>query len=743
MRSELDSTTIGNDVSQADMDRLAKLIVTAGLNKDSQTVKSWMKSFALYSSGERDKFLEILEQYRRSGYSTSLDDIWQLDFDRKPVPFDVWLEDPYFMGKLGEELYPLWQEELKYILHPNSPVVQWALTGAIGIGKTYVALIATIYKGAYFCSCLKSPQKYFGLASDSEIVFGLFNTIMDNAIQVNFNQLARFIKSSRYFQEFAPSVIRYSKGQIYWPGKEMTLKIGSSELHVLGSNMFSYIMDEANFMKVTAENVDNQEEQQAYKIYNNASRRMKSRFQKYGINPGLAIIASSRLTQSSFLEDLMEKNEGNPEFHVSDYALWDTKGRDIYSPHTFRVQIGNERENSAVLDEVDTTDTDKMEWTAIPEKAKTPTPGMQYVDVPTDFYHEFLADVDGSLRDVAGIPTFGKSQLIWRVESILECRQTEREHPFLHEAHELPLMDNNADLGRCVKWDKITRIVEGVREPIFHPGAPRFIHVDLGLTKDSTGIAMVCPYDLATHTQYDPLSGQITETFSPKVFVDFALQIKPTKGDQIDIIKVTQFILNMRNFGFHLQRVTFDGFASETAIQFIKKEGGIIPSDVTKGSRGFNDKLRIETCILSVDRYDVQYRVFRDLLNQTSLDLYPHPRLEKELRALEHDPTANNGRGKVNHPPKGSKDVADALCGAAYNVVTAKTFNFHDPIKNVMDVGKPDVEDVMMKAITGDYEDVDRVTKLLPPAQKPANSPKLNTNKQDWMRELEGFGRHS
>lgn len=735
-KKKIDTSILSNDVHGKAMDDLAAKIVQAGTHGNKSDMDAWMKDFALFSSTEKQQFLDILEEYRKSGYSTALRDMWQLDYERQPVKFDEWLENPYYMGKLGEELYPLWQEELKYILHPNSGIIEWGLTGAIGIGKTYCALIAMLYKGAYLCSCLKNPQSYFGLAENSEIVFGLFNIQLDRATEVNFKQVGRFIRGSRYFQEHCPAVVTPSKGKIYWPARDMILTIGSSEFHVLGSNMFSYTMDEANFMKVTEANKDDQEQQQAYKIYNNASRRMKSRFEQYGMNPGLAIIASSRLHQSSFLEDLMEKRRDDPSFHVSDYALWDTKGRHRYSPGTFRVTIGNELRKSEILDTVDTTNRDKMKWAAKPEEAKEVPQGVDYLNVPCSFYYDFTSDIDGSLRDLAGVPTFGSSPLIWRVESVTECIDHSRSHPFLREWHELSMDDPEADLLGVVKWEELTKIKGGTRVPIYHPEQPRFVHCDLGLTGDAAGIAMVCPYGQTMKTEYDPYSGQVKESFRPKIWVDFMLQIKPVRGEQIDLTKIVAFVLNLRNYGFNLQRATFDGFASEMAIQIIRKASTV--PEKRRIKRGFDDKLDIESSVLSVDKTDTPYRVLRDLLNTGSISYYDYPIFKREVLKLDHD----TEKKKVDHLPNETKDVSDAVCGAAFGVVTARVPAPSNPV-DVRGQHRPTVEDEAMAAITADYSDKHRVTELIPAPKSPSKPRQLRSGRSGWQKQIENFGKYN
>jgi hypothetical protein len=734
---------VSRHFSQQELNNFTERLRLAAQAGDTKEVEFFMSKFKNFGPEKTNELWRLVEEFRDAGYSTALEGMWQIDFERQPVPFKDWVEDPYYMGNLGEELWPIWKKELEYVCHPDRNIIEWYLTGAIGIGKTFVSLIAQIYRGPYYCSCLRNPQKYFGLATDSEIVFGLFNTILDNATQVDFNQIARFVKSSGYFRDVCPAVVRHGKAQIYWPSKEMTLRVGSSELHALGSNLFGYMIDEVNFMKKPE--TKREEEHQAQQIYHHTTRRMKSRFQQHGSCPGLACIASSRQAQTSFLEGLMKDNKTNLQAHVSDYALWDTKGRDRYSTKTFRVLIGNERRKSEVLDELDTSGGDPLYYERIEDKAKKLPEGCQMIEVPTDFYFDFMRDIDGSLRDIAGIPTFGVSPLIWRVESVRECTDKSRTHPFTLDDVPLSMDDPEANLLGLVQWGQITQIQGGTHIPLHHPSAMRFAHCDLGLTGDAASIAMGCAYDQYIITHHDPETGQVTETFRPKIWIDFMIRIIPVRGQQIDLTKIVAFLLNLRNWGFPLRRVTFDGFASEMAIQILRK------ADSTPERKRVHQKIPdpsidLEADVLSVDKTDQPYRVLRDCLNAGAVSFYHYEIFEKEILALEHDPEAKSGKGNVDHPPGGSKDVSDAVCGVCYGVTTAKGGLPATPVPEGYGDRPPGEENVdvaVTNMILSDYPDRDRVQALMPPPKPEANpTHKLRSGRQNWMQEIEGFGKH-
>jgi hypothetical protein len=641
---------------EADIQRILDEFEKNGPKECAAALEETLREYGDGEEAEQQKILlRILIDPHLNRYPGQLrDSLVKLDYVEDPKPFDEWLYDEYYSGDLHHELWKSWQSELDKVCTLSNKVTEWYVTGCIGGGKTFASLVAQLYRGPYICSCLRCPQLFFGIAKDSEIVFGLFNAIKDNAARVDFAQLRRFVQASRWFATKCPATVTQSDCIIEWKSKTMMLKIGSSEMHALGANLFSYLIDEVNFMKTPECRDEN--EHQAYKIYHHTVRRMKSRFQQFGVCPGLACVVSSRASTSSFLEVLMEKNKGMPGTHVTDFSQWEAKPRNTFSEHIFRVAVGNKYRKSEVLDVVLTGGTpDTKVWRVDPTQAKEGPPGQAMLHVPVDFYFDFLRDIDGSLRDIGGVPTLAVNPLIQRTESVWECIDPKRRHPFLKEEHTLSLDDPESSLVNCVNWREIGKIVQGTWQPKHFPGLPRFAHVDLGLTGDCAAIAVGCCYDAYSLTKTDLLTGQPTEDFMPKVWVDFMIRIRPVKGEQIDLGKITTFLINLRNYGFWLQRVTFDGFASHTSIQTILK-ANILPLRTMMRRKAGDEVVKIDSYVLSVDKDDKAYCSLRDLLFQGAISYYHYQPFIDEVLALEHSIKKTDGgviKGKVDHPAKG------------------------------------------------------------------------------------------
>ena len=187
-------------------------------------------------------------------------------------------------------------------------------------------------------------------------------------------------------------------------------------------------------------------------------------------------------------------------------------------------------------------------------------------------------------------------------------------------------------LGRFRDWFK----------PV-DPSATYVIHVDLALTGDACGLAM------GHFVGFTPKGGV-------KVYIDLMLREKGSKEAPIDIARIREYIFTLIKLGFKIGMVTYDGFQSSDSIQILQKKG-----------------LRAEN--LSVDKSPAPYNDFKEAMNQGRIDYYYIPSGDvdnpsaSEMFIKEGMRLEEIEGKKIDHPPKGSKDVTDAVCGVVHNIV--------------------------------------------------------------------------
>ena len=105
-----------------------------------------------YSKDEIHAIHLILDEIEEHGRSETLEGLWSNDFDEVPVSIDEFLEDDFYLGRVGKNIFPIWREELRTILSPYSEVGEVIFQGGIGTGKTTIGLIILVYK-MYYLTC--------------------------------------------------------------------------------------------------------------------------------------------------------------------------------------------------------------------------------------------------------------------------------------------------------------------------------------------------------------------------------------------------------------------------------------------------------------------------------------------------------------------------------------------------------------------------------------------------------------
>ena len=165
-----------------------------------------------------------------------------------------------------------------------------------------------------------------------------------------------------------------------------------------------------------------------------------------------------------------------------------------------------------------------------------------------------------------------------------------------------------------------------------------FIHVDLAQKHDHCAVTMA-------HVDRW-VNVKVTNEYSqpaPIVVVDSVRYWTPTPDKSVDFTEVKDHILALKTRGFNIALCTFDRWNSHDMMQQLKQYG-----------------INTETLSVAKKHYDdMAMVVLEERLSG------PHiPLLIDELLQLKIM------RDKVDHPRKGSKDLADATCGAIFNAIS-------------------------------------------------------------------------
>jgi hypothetical protein len=552
-------------------------------------------------------------------------DIGSVMKGRDIISVEEWVENAYYSGPVSK-MYDFWKEKIVEVF--NRSVNEVIVTGSIGGGKTTFAN-ALLMRKLYELSCYLNPEALFKLLSGTRIAFMYFTVTLKQAARTGFSMLRDMIDSTAYFREDYPrdkevnSEIRFPKLSVY---------TGSEFSHQLGLALIGAVLDEANFMK-SKDPLD-----KARNLYTAIIERRKSRFVVDGKDMGLSILVSSAEELSSFVEERIRKVNNENDVIVISAVGYELK-RQHYSKNAFIVFIGTEfckpkivdtvndlvevlgwfRVGSEVIEEV------KMYPLEYSIKNVVPLEYRGYFkSVPMDFRRAFEDNINRALKDVIGVSVGGENKF-FRSMIAYEDAIISKPRVFKDDVVQLSSKDD-------VRLQDMFRL-----DLVNDKDVPRYIHIDLGIKHDRTGIGCAKVVDIKKSDLGD----------LPVVEVEWMVGVERNVrdvDDEVPLWKIREFLVWLKERGVNIVKITFDSFQSVDMIQLLQK-------------RGFQVEIQ------SVDRTDEAYRNLAMLYLERRIRHAENVVYRRELFGLEWDGV------KVDHPSGMSKDVADAVAGAVYLAV--------------------------------------------------------------------------
>ena len=540
-----------------------------------------------------------------------------------PVSIREFITSPEYLDQ-GDSIYPLVLDELVKINNPKidglnhglrigNIYAETVLTGGIGTGKTHIALLSIAYS-VYVLSCLSNPQSLFDLDKSSEILFIFQSLNATLSKQLDYARFKHMIETSPYFKNhflFDKNI----DSELRFPNRIIVRSVNGQETATIGQNVFGGMLDEVNFMEVTENSkkaTDGGEYDQAIALYHSILSRRKSRFMKMGRLFGMFCLVSSKRYPNQFTDRKVKEAKaelqktGKTSIYVYDKRKWEIKPDD-FCGKTFRVFIGDISRKPRLLG---TQENISMQDQALVD------------NVPVEYRKDFEIDIMRALREIAGHSTLALHPFIMNVEAMSAC------------------FGKRKSILTSTVTDFEYPKLKFISSRFTNPEYPRWAHVDLSLTGDSTGIAIG---HVPRFTKIKR-GGDIVETL-PVIAIDCTLEVRPPKGGEILFEKIRKLLYLLRDSGLNIKWVTFDQYQSADSIQILRQKGFVTGKQ-------------------SMDKTSIPYEFTKMALYDGRIEAPSHDKLIEELQALELDAK----KGKIDHPPQGSKDIADALAGVIYGL---------------------------------------------------------------------------
>lgn len=520
-------------------------------------------------------------------------------FKYPPVGPREFIESKAYMDKAGV----LWPRVMDEFEEMNSgKYTESVLTGGIGVAKTTIALYSQAYQ-LYQLSCLRNPHEEFDLDPSSEIVV-IFQSLNEKlAKDVDYARFRDMLANAPYFRRQFP-FDRSRESEMRFPNRIVVKPVSGQDTGAIGQNVIGGIIDEINFMAVVENskvNKDGATYDQAVQNYNSIARRRESRFMQKGTLPGMLCLVSSRNYPGQFTDVKEIEARTNPRIFVYDKRLWDIRP-ERFTGDKFRVFIGDETRKPRILldEEVASTEDQPL-----------------VMAIPTEYKASFENDMLRSLRDVAGVSTQALHPFMLNTDAVAKCFGVVQS---IASRDDVDFVDTKLQI---------------LPDRIVNPDEPRFAHIDLSISKDSCGVS------IGHISHFEHVNrGDHVETL-PVIRFDMLLEVRPPRGGEIIFDKIRRLLYVLRDdLKLPLKYVSFDQFQSKDSMQILHQAGFMV------GYRSMDT---------DTWAYDMTKQAFYD-----GRILAPeHQKAQSEMVRLEID----HKKHKIDHPPNGSKDVADSMAG--------------------------------------------------------------------------------
>lgn len=537
-------------------------------------------------------------------------------YKTNPVDILTFIEDPYFLGSVYDNIFKIWKDLAKEI-YPAPFCKKYdevILSCATRSGKSYVSSLILMYE-VYLITCMISPLKTYSV---SNIVFAILSKDNATAVSQVGGEVYKCLSQSPYFKDSTREKLSFSK--LDKDGVRITddilLKAGSSISTIIGTDLYASCLDEANAKpaNVAAENlVDNR-----MKLYKEMRDRRESSFSKAPKRTGMLLFTSSPTDEGDVLSEIIQDTEINQIQGVlirDNIARWEAREEDM--DETFDFFLGSDTKDPCIVDETIELKPEEFDRVIkVPAKA--------------DYYSLFNTNPYLAIQNIAGRRTMPEMALFNTVASFEKVFYKEQ-NIFTTDTPKISV-ESFRDLEDFM--------FEENKNYFSHPDRPdcfRYIHLDMAYRCDRFGLASV----YSDRVKYTSDDGH--EIYRRKYFVDFCLGIESKNHESVDILKILEFVYSLKSKGYPLKMVSTDNHQGEIARQIVAKKGGV------------------KTEYLSMEKSKEPYLNLKNIIITESLEGFKNPTLMRELRGLrESQKKIEKGKGYTD-------DMSDALAGALWS----------------------------------------------------------------------------
>ena len=558
---------------------------------------------------------------------------------RLPVTIEQFITDPEYLGT--NTYWPQVVEDLK-IMCPDVWVgeiqpTEVILTGAIGIAKTLRTNICLCY-ALYCLTCFENPHLAFDLLKDKPIVIGCTAARVKTARDNVYSPVRSMFLGMRYTQRYKINYDKDTESELKLTDINVTFSVFRPDLeHILGFDLIACSVEEANTMllveksKKAVEGGDNAMYDQAERFIHEALNRRKSRFatqEKKTIAIGGIYVVSSANHEKDYtskIKNNIKRLGKEPTQLVFDQRAWDVMPSWKYSKETFPILISTKDYAGKIL---------------TPEEVATKQypPNARIEHVPITWLNDFTRNFDKAQRDIVGVSSTCTDVFIRKPEAIREAMFKYSEMGFKYFLNGYNYNTGTEGMPRVIEENLPT-----------DKNAARVISTDLATSGDACGISMSRILGKSIEIVIDEEGKKVSQE-RPVFMVEFAISIRASKGIEVDIDEVVNFIVKLKQYyGLNIVLFSFDKWQSKAARQRITRLGFKTKEFSTRLEPG-------------------AYEMFKSELYASRVILPDNEDLFSELIFLQKDETS----GRIDHAPGHNNDISDSMVSSLFLLTTTR-----------------------------------------------------------------------
>lgn len=587
--------------------------------------------------------------------------VWSDPFEIEPVPLDYWIRDPTYIN-LGfepseEQMLALRHMEWIYsaadwhalgwtredVSLVNFIVLKWGK----GSGKDTISQVGLL-RIVYLLSCLRNPQAYYGIGLHSPIHLTNIAVSSQQANTVFYRPFKDLLQASPFFSDRVGGPMRR-------PGTTKT--IFDKGIEVLSGHSDAASQEGMNLLVGVADEI--------------AEFRTKEEISKTSRSAGGEGVREAKMSAEGV--DTMMRSSGRsrfPDIHKCVYLSWTRFRGDyierLYSEGEKSIEAASEelsKENieRAVAEDrlpVLLEDPNRNRWWISHKSTWAANPSKK----PGDFADEYRNDPENARGKYECIPPRSKARYFRNVVALGKSFPVQEREPVTFHYDECEDPDNPGHFG----WQALYHFDEDFRP---ERGSVYAVHIDLAHTGDQAGFALS---HVSGYQKREAEDGERTIR-QEEVTLDLALSLPQGEHGEIELRWARQLVFRLVERGFNILRVTLDGYQSVDTIQILNAALG------NRNPRAASEERRIADRY-SLDRTTEGYDTLKNLVYAGLYHGYRTPTLNEgtanekeclwwtELQSLQKIGGAS-ANARVDHPPYGSKDVADAIAGSCIGAI--------------------------------------------------------------------------